>query len=78
MAGAKNHDYHILPPDIWPLTGALSALTMTSGGVLFMHSLPGGKAVMLLGLLGVLLTICLLYTSPSPRDLSTSRMPSSA
>ena len=25
-----------------------------------------------------LLTRCLLYTSPSPRDLSTSRMPSSA
>ena len=24
------------------------------------------------------LPICLLYTSPSPRDLSTSRMPSSA
>ena len=23
-------------------------------------------------------SICLLYTSPSPRDLSTSRMPSSA
>ena len=28
--------------------------------------------------LGVLLYDCLLYTSPSPRDLSTSRMPSSA
>ena len=27
---------------------------------------------------GVSLVICLLYTSPSPRDLSTSRMPSSA
>ena len=26
----------------------------------------------------VRLTTCLLYTSPSPRDLSTSRMPSSA
>ena len=25
-----------------------------------------------------LLRVCLLYTSPSPRDLSTSRMPSSA
>ena len=25
-----------------------------------------------------LMTCCLLYTSPSPRDLSTSRMPSSA
>ena len=31
---------------------------------------------MLLGLLKP--TSCLLYTSPSPRDLSTSRMPSSA
>ena len=28
--------------------------------------------------LGAYLTTCLLYTSPSPRDLSTSRMPSSA
>ena len=27
---------------------------------------------------GTRVTICLLYTSPSPRDLSTSRMPSSA
>ena len=32
------------------------------------------------GLMGILpwYTHCLLYTSPSPRDLSTSRMPSSA
>ena len=29
-------------------------------------------------LLSTILQICLLYTSPSPRDLSTSRMPSSA
>ena len=28
--------------------------------------------------LDLALGICLLYTSPSPRDLSTSRMPSSA
>ena len=27
---------------------------------------------------GIASTCCLLYTSPSPRDLSTSRMPSSA
>ena len=27
---------------------------------------------------GLKIFICLLYTSPSPRDLSTSRMPSSA
>ena len=28
--------------------------------------------------IGDTITVCLLYTSPSPRDLSTSRMPSSA
>ena len=27
---------------------------------------------------GDFVNVCLLYTSPSPRDLSTSRMPSSA
>ena len=27
---------------------------------------------------GEQICVCLLYTSPSPRDLSTSRMPSSA
>ena len=35
-----------------------------------------GKLAMVGGMTGVL--SCLLYTSPSPRDLSTSRMPSSA
>ena len=30
------------------------------------------------GVCGTDIHICLLYTSPSPRDLSTSRMPSSA
>ena len=30
------------------------------------------------GIVFYLINICLLYTSPSPRDLSTSRMPSSA
>ena len=34
---------------------------------------PGGGTDLLARRLG-----CLLYTSPSPRDLSTSRMPSSA
>ena len=32
----------------------------------------------LVEVLDALADICLLYTSPSPRDLSTSRMPSSA
>lgn len=34
--------------------------------------------VVTLGIGWALFWLCLLYTSPSPRDLSTSRMPSSA
>jgi cytochrome c oxidase subunit 3 len=57
MAHGKTHDYHILPPSIWPLFGAMSALVMTSGMVLFMHKTAGGGYVGLLGLAGVLLTM---------------------
>jgi cytochrome c oxidase subunit III len=56
MAGAKNHDYHILPPSIWPLIGAFSALGMAGGGIMWMHTQPFGGWVFLLGLAGVLFT----------------------
>ncbi len=36
---------------------------------------PKGEGQGYVGMMGI---CCLLYTSPSPRDLSTSRMPSSA
>ena len=36
------------------------------------------QAMYFRGVHGIFLVCCLLYTSPSPRDLSTSRMPSSA
>ncbi|MDE2340101.1 MAG: cytochrome c oxidase subunit 3 [Alphaproteobacteria bacterium] len=51
MAGAKSHDYHILPPSPWPLIGAFSALSMAAGGVLWMHKIPHGGALFILGLL---------------------------
>ncbi|MEM9344383.1 MAG: cytochrome c oxidase subunit 3 [Pseudomonadota bacterium] len=35
MAHAKNHDYHILPPSIWPLLGAGGAFFMLLGAVLW-------------------------------------------
>ena len=37
-----------------------------------------GKTMVATAAIAAVATICLLYTSPSPRDLSTSRMPSSA
>jgi cytochrome c oxidase subunit 3 len=35
MAHAKNHDYHILPPSIWPFLGAVAAFVMLFGLVLW-------------------------------------------
>ncbi len=57
MAGTKNHDYHILAPDPWPLIGSIAAVVMTSGGVLFMHDNPYGKFVFFAGLAGVIITM---------------------
>jgi cytochrome c oxidase subunit 3 len=57
MAGTKNHDYHILAPDPWPLIGAFSALALTGGGVMWMHDNPYGKFIFLAGLIGVVTTM---------------------
>jgi len=50
------------------------------GGFVFWETIWAGLVVVSLapGLFQPLARTCLLYTSPSPRDLSTSRMPSSA
>jgi len=57
MAGAKSHDYHILPPSIWPFFGSMSALVMASGGIMWMHKAAFGGYVFFAGLLGVLFTM---------------------
>ena len=56
MAGARNHQYHIVNPSIWPLFGALSALGMAAGGIMWMHSAPSASLVFFAGLAGVLIT----------------------
>ena len=48
------------------------------GGVLTFKKAGLDKTMESISLDHVVLETCLLYTSPSPRDLSTSRMPSSA
>jgi hypothetical protein len=52
MAHAKNHDYHILPPSIWPFIGRSAAFVMLFGAVLWMHG--SGPWLFLIGLVGVL------------------------
>jgi cytochrome c oxidase subunit 3 len=57
MASTKNHDYHILPPDQWPLIGATAALSFFGGMVMWMHDNPYGKFLILLGTLGIAVTM---------------------
>jgi cytochrome c oxidase subunit III len=56
MAGAKTHDYHILPPSPWPIMGAFAALAMAVGGIMWMHAQPGGGAIFYAGVASVLAT----------------------
>ena len=59
MAGTKNHDYHILEPDIWPLIGSISALTLTTGMVMMMNDGffdDSWKIVLGLGVAGLIAT----------------------
>ena len=58
-------------PDYKQLEDAQSSQASTLSEIAYLYNRLGdGK--------NALIYLCLLYTSPSPRDLSTSRMPSSA
>ena len=57
MSGTKNHDYHILAPDPWPIIGAFSALALTGGGVMWLHANPYGKFICIAGFAMVLVTM---------------------
>ncbi|MDA7425483.1 cytochrome c oxidase subunit 3 [Thalassococcus lentus] len=52
MAHAKNHDYHILNPSIWPLVGAVGGFVMLFGAVMWMQE--NGPWMFLIGLAAVL------------------------
>ncbi|MEE4349229.1 MAG: cytochrome c oxidase subunit 3 [Pacificimonas sp.] len=53
MAGAKNHDFHILEPSWWPLLASIGALVMFSGAVMWMHEIAFGAITFWLGLAAV-------------------------
>ena len=57
--------------------GTIAGCMVTNGRILRGHKLRLTRDGVVLHT-GELISFCLLYTSPSPRDLSTSRMPSSA
>ena len=69
-----DHGAYIMGPEISALETRLGEWT----GVAHNISCSSGTDALLLALMGLELQPCLLYTSPSPRDRSLSRMPSSA
>ena len=80
--GKEFEEYFPIPADQRAIidtlnaTGCLSSVDVrisVSGG-----GNTGQSGACKMGIARALASYCLLYTSPSPRDLSTSRMPSSA
>ncbi|MFE3835556.1 cytochrome c oxidase subunit 3 [Pseudogemmobacter sonorensis] len=59
MAHQKNHDYHVLPPSIWPFLGSLGAFVMLFGMVLWISPSVANPQpwVFLIGLVMVLYTM---------------------
>ena len=41
----------------WPIVGSISALTLVTGGLMYMHEIPGGPWVLLLAVLGLAFTL---------------------
>ena len=56
-AHEQKHPYHLVDPSPWPIVGALAALVMFGGAVMWMHSMTGGAWVLAAGVLLVLVTM---------------------
>ena len=50
MSGANKHPYHLVEASPWPAVGSAAALTTAVGGVMYMHEVAYGLAVLGLGL----------------------------
>jgi len=51
-----SHGFHLVDPSPWPILAGICALSITLGGVLFMHSYARESSVFILGFL-ILLSI---------------------
>jgi cytochrome c oxidase subunit 3 len=57
MAATKNHDYHLVDPDPWPIIGATFGGLLVAGAVMWFHANRFGVPVMVLGFFGVIVTM---------------------
>jgi len=51
------HSYHLVDPSPWPILTSFSALVLTSGGVMYMHSYRNGGLILSFGLFLVLYSV---------------------
>ena len=51
------HPYHLVDPSPWPLTGAVGALGMTAGGVMYFHKYANGELLLATSLILVILVM---------------------
>src|SRR3569623_1650405 len=57
MAASKNHDYHLVDPDPWPLIGAICGGALFSDAVMWFHINPYGVPLMSAAFVGELITM---------------------
>jgi len=57
MTDTAKHPYHLVDPSPWPALGALAALCLAGGLVLYMHEIAGGVALTSIGGVLTLLTM---------------------
>jgi hypothetical protein len=50
----QKHPFHLVDPSPWPLVASLGALSVTFGGVMYMHLYKGGLTLFYIGLLTIL------------------------
>ncbi len=51
MAQIQRHPYHLVDQSPWPLTASLGCLSLTTGGVMYMHGYSGGVLTLTVGFL---------------------------
>lgn len=54
---SQRHKYHLVDVSPWPIIGSFGALTLTMGGVMYMHRYQYGDIISLLGLTIVIFTM---------------------
>jgi len=50
----QRHPFHLVDPSPWPFVGSFGALSLTFGGVMYMHNYSGGWTLFLSGFLTIL------------------------